>query len=104
LLALGFGPTFARWPRTSYAAAALSVLAMTSASLTWSFAREDGFLIPSQDTLSKTIWMALAGDRIDGAVLTSALAFAALAVAAYLQLTSEASGTPQRKASSPRSR
>lgn len=104
LLALGFGPAFARWPRTSYAAAAFSVLAMTSAALTWSLAEEDGYLIPSQETLSKTIWMALAGDRIDGALLTGALAFAALAVAAYLQLASGASGTLRRPAFSRRSR
>ena len=104
LLALGFGPAFAHWPRTTYAATAVSVLAMTSASLTWSFAMEDGFLIPSQDTLSKTIWMALAGDRIDGALLTGALAFAALALAAYLQLASGASGTLRTPASWRRSR
>lgn len=104
LLALGLGPAFARWPRTSYAATAISILAMTSAALTWSFAMEGGFLIPSQETLSKTIWMALAGDRIDDALLTGALAFAALAVAGYLQLASGASGTLRTTASSRRSR
>lgn len=104
LLALGFGPAFARWPRTSYAAAAISALAMTSASLTWSFAMEDGYLIPSQETLSKTIWMALAGDRNEAALFTGALAFAALALAAYLQWTSGASGTLRRPAFSRRSR
>ena len=78
--------------------------AANSASLTWSFAMEDGFLIPSQDTLSKTIWIALAGDRIDGALLTGALAFAPLALAAYLQLASGASGTLRRPASWRRSR
>ena len=104
LLAIGFGPAFARWPRTSYIAAAISILAMTSAALTWSFAKENGFLIPSQETLSKTIWMALAGDRIDGAALTGALAFAVLALAAYLQLASGASGTLRRPASWRRTR
>ena len=99
LLALGFGPAFARWPRTSYAATAISVLAMTSASLSWAFAMEEGLLIPSRETLSKTIWMALAGDRIDGAVLTCALALAALFVVAYLQLSSRASGTQRKPAS-----
>lgn len=85
LLALGFGPAFARWPRASYAATAISILAMTSASLSWAFATEDGLLIPSRETLSKTVWMALAGDRIDGALLTGGLAVAALSVAAYTQ-------------------
>jgi MFS family permease len=99
LLALGFGPAFARWPRTTYAATAFSVLAMTSASLSWAFSPEDGLLIPSQETLTKTIWMALAGDRIDGALLTGALAVAALCVAAYSQLSSRASGTQRTPAS-----
>ena len=99
LLALGFGPALARWPRTTYAATAFSVLAMTSASLSWGFSPEDGLLIPSQETLTKTIWMALAGDRIDGAVLTGALAVAAFCVAAYPQLSSRASGTRRTPAS-----
>jgi hypothetical protein len=99
LLALGIGPAFARWPRTTWAASAFSVLAMTSASLCWSFSTETGLLIPSQETLAKTIWMALAGDRIDGALVTGVLALAALCVAAYLQLSSRASGTQRMLAS-----
>ena len=98
LLVLGLGPAFARWPRTSYVATAVSVVAMTLASLTWALSTQSGVLFPSQETLAKTIWMALAGDRIDGAVLTAALAVAAL-FAAYTLVSSRASGTPRRPAS-----
>jgi hypothetical protein len=99
LLALGLGPAFARWPRTTYAAAAISVVAMTSVSLSWAFSAETGLLVLSEATLAKTIWMAVAGTRIDGALLTGLLALAAVAAAAYVRLASRASGTPRTPAS-----
>ena len=54
---------------------------MTMVSLTWALAPEEGALWPSAESLAKTIWMVVAGDRIEAAVVTGVVAVAALAVA-----------------------
>jgi hypothetical protein len=84
-LALGLGPSFRRWPRTTTAVAAVSVVLTTADMLTWSFRNEHDQWYPGHgfSDLAKTVWVWFGPDRIDSGGIVLLCSLAALAVATW---------------------
>jgi hypothetical protein len=84
-LALGLGPSFRRWPRTTTALAAVSVVLTTADMLTWSFRNEHDPWYPGHgfSDLAKTVWVWFGPDRIYSGGIVLLCSLAALAVATW---------------------
>ena len=84
-LALGLGPSFRRWPRTTTALAAVSVVLTTADMLTWSFRNEHDRWYPGHgfSDLAKTVWVWFGLNRIDSGGIVLLCSLAALAVATW---------------------
>jgi hypothetical protein len=84
-LALGLGPAFARWPRTTTALAAVSVFLTTADLLTWAMRKDTDTWYPGrgESDLAKTVWVWLGLSWTEGGALVLLCAFAALAVGTW---------------------
>ncbi|MGZ4353900.1 MAG: hypothetical protein ACXVZ4_10155, partial [Gaiellaceae bacterium] len=84
-LALGLGPAFRRWPRTTTALAAVSVVLTTADLLTYALRSTSDRWYPGrgQSDLAKTIWVWLGPNRIYGGAFALFCSLAALAVATW---------------------
>jgi len=80
-VALGLPFAVARFPRTTLALAAVSVFLTTADSVTWGVRKETDRWYPGRgfSDLSKTVWVWLGVNRIEGAAIVLVCAFAALA-------------------------
>ena len=85
-LAFGLGPSFRRWPRTTPALAAVSIVLTTADLLTYALrnANDTGWYPGHGEIdLAKTIWVWLGLNRNDGAAIVLLCSLAALAVATW---------------------
>jgi hypothetical protein len=84
-LALGLGPSFRRWPRTTTTLAAISVFLTTADLMTWAIRKDTDTWYPGHrdSDLAKTIWVWLGVNRDYGALIVLLCSFAALAVATW---------------------
>jgi hypothetical protein len=84
-LALGLGPAFRRWPRTTTALAFVSVVMTTANLLTWGLRKDTDTWYPGhgESDLAKTVWVWLGLNRNDGAAIVLLCSLAALAVATW---------------------
>jgi hypothetical protein len=84
-LALGLGPSFRRWPRTTTALAAVSVLLTTGDLMTWAIRKETDTWYPGHGVsdLAQTVWGQLGVNRNYGAAIVLLCSLAALAVATW---------------------
>jgi hypothetical protein len=84
-LALGLGPAFSRWPRTTTALAFVSVVMTTANLLTWGLRKDTDTWYPGhgESDLAKTVWVWLGLNRNDGAAIVLLCSLAALAVATW---------------------
>ena len=84
-LALGLGPAFRRWPRTTTAVAAVSVVLTTADLMTWAMRKDTDTWYPGrgESDLAKTVWVWLGLSWTEGGALVLGCALAALAVATW---------------------
>jgi hypothetical protein len=84
-LALGLGPAFRHWPRTTTAVAAISVVLTTADLLTYALRNPNDTWYPGkgESDLAKTIWVWLGLDRTEGGALVLLCSLAALATATW---------------------
>jgi len=84
-LALGLGPAFRRWPRTTTAAAAVSVFLTTADLMTWALRTDTDTWYPGrgESDLAKTVWVWLGLSWTEGGAIVLLCALAALAVGTW---------------------
>jgi len=84
-LALGLGPSYRRWPRTTTALAAVSVFLTTADLMTWGLRKDTDTWYPGrgESDVAKTIWVWLGLNRTYGGALVLLCALAALVVATW---------------------
>ena len=84
-LALGLGPAFRRWPRTTTALAAVSVFLTTADLMTWALRDEHDTWYPGrgESDVAKTVWVWLGLNRTEGGAIVLLCSLAALAVATW---------------------
>ena len=84
-LALGLGPAFRRWPRTTTTLAAISIVLTTADLMTWALRQETDTWYPGrgESDVAKTVWVWLGLNRTYGGAIVLLCALAALAVATW---------------------
>lgn len=84
-LALGLGPAFRRWPRTTTTLAAISIFLTTADLMTWALRQTNDTWYPGhgESDLAKTVWVWLGLNRTYGGAIVLLCSLAALAVATW---------------------